>query len=81
MISTKKIKNTTLCSRSTRAFCKWLIDHPEVPSPKYLENLGMLKPEYFEIPHYSIDTQESAEHVLGPGLIVAPGALLGSTLT
>ncbi|KAF2906035.1 hypothetical protein ILUMI_00141 [Ignelater luminosus] len=67
--------------RSTRAFCKWLIDHPEVPAPKYLESLGMLKPEFFDLPHYSIDTQESAEHSIGPGTIVAPGNLLSSKLT
>ncbi|KAK9710743.1 hypothetical protein QE152_g25870 [Popillia japonica] len=41
--------------RSTRAFCHWLIDHPEIIPPHYLEEKGMLDLEYLLAPHYSVE--------------------------
>ncbi|KAK4887198.1 hypothetical protein RN001_003469 [Aquatica leii] len=41
--------------RSTRTFCKWLINHPKVPRPKYLDKLGMLEESFFRKPHYSLE--------------------------
>ncbi|KAK5643765.1 hypothetical protein RI129_007610 [Pyrocoelia pectoralis] len=54
--------------RSTRTFCKWLIDHPDVPRPRYLEQQGMLQSSFFEKPHYSIDSQTSTQ-TIEPGFI------------
>lgn len=44
-----------LSDRSTRAFCHWLIDHPEIIPPHYLEEKGMLDLEYLLAPHYSVE--------------------------
>ncbi|KAB0799683.1 hypothetical protein PPYR_07563 [Photinus pyralis] len=54
--------------RSTRAFCKWLIEHPDVPRPQYLIQQGMLESSYFEKPHYSIDSQLSTQ-MIEPGFV------------
>lgn len=32
--------------RSTRAYCKWLRQHPEIEPPEYLKRVGMMDSDY-----------------------------------
>lgn len=36
------------------------MEQPLLPRPKYLEDQGMLVPEFYDKPHYSIQSQVSA---------------------
>ncbi|KRT84075.1 hypothetical protein AMK59_2549 [Oryctes borbonicus] len=60
--------------RSTRAFCHWLIDHPEIIPPRYLEEKGMLDLNYLLAPHYSVEDFGEANVDLG-GIGDTPGTV------
>ncbi|XP_044729578.1 uncharacterized protein LOC123292929 [Chrysoperla carnea] len=42
---------------SVKAYCQWLIDHPKLPRPQYLVDMGLLNPKYWK-QTMSVDTRE-----------------------
>ncbi|XP_022905638.1 uncharacterized protein [Onthophagus taurus] len=45
--------------RSTRAFCTWLLNHPDIPPPEYLEAKGMLNRKFLSKPLSNEDLMDA----------------------
>lgn len=43
--------------RSTRAYCAWLLNHPDFVPPQYLQENGMVSEEYVKGKRYSTDNE------------------------
>lgn len=56
-------------SRSSRAYSMYLLEHPEIERPRYLEDNGMLTDRFLKGPHYSIESQTDTDtDELPPGM-------------
>lgn len=52
--------------RSTKAFCAWIMSHPNIPHPQYLKSQGMLT---YDLRKYSVDSKESYDPNYGKPVV------------